>query len=117
MPSPARLEAVTEVPEQARLRARFQVHRPRGADREPVLVYARLMDSELGEHHLAQERVTSSGERFDFDVDLSEWQGQMVRLQLGVGGTGNALVSWNWAILEGPSKRPRTSARKPKSTM
>ena len=100
MPSPARLEAVTEIPERARLTARFEVLRPQGADLEPVLGYAKLLDPDLQEHHLAQERVTESRSAFDFDVDLGAWQGQMVRLQLGAGGTGNAVVSWHWAIVE-----------------
>ena len=109
MPSPGWLEAVTDLPERARLRARFQVDRPPGAGQEPVLVYARLLDPELGEHHLAQERVTSSRRAHDFDVDLSGWQGQTVRLQLGVSGLGNAVVSWHWAVIEGrpePSRPP-----------
>jgi arylsulfatase A-like enzyme len=107
MPSPARLEAVIEVPERARLTARFQVRRPPGADLEPVLVYAKLLDPELEEHPLAQERVTESRSAFDFDVDLSAWQGQRVRLQLGAGGPGNAVVSWHWAIVEAqPGQTP-----------
>jgi arylsulfatase A-like enzyme len=107
MPSPGWLAAVTDLPERARLRARFQVQRPPGADIEPVLVYATLLDEELHERTIAQERVTDALGDHDFDVDLSAWQGQMVRLQLGVGGPGNALVSWRWAVVEGPPGQTR----------
>ncbi len=107
MPSPGWLEVVANLPERARLRARFQVERPSGVDGEPVLVYGRLLDQRLEEHHLAQERVTDSLEDHEFDVDLSAWQGQSVRLRLGVGGPGNAVVSWQWAVVEGPPGQTR----------
>jgi len=107
MPSPGWLAVVTDLPERARLRARFQVQRPPGADIESVLVYATLLDEELYKHTIAQERVTDAPGDHDFDVDLSAWQGQMVRLQLGVGGPGNALVSWRWAVVEGPPGQTR----------
>ena len=107
IPSPGWLEVVTELPERPRLRARFKVLRPPGADVEPVLVYAKLVDQGLEEHHLAQERVTDSSGEHDFAVDLGRWQGQSVRLQLGVGGPGNAVVSWNWAVVEGQPGQPR----------
>lgn len=103
MPSPGWLEAVTDLPERARLRASFRVQRPPGAGNEPVLVYGRLLDQRLDEHHLAQERFTDSDKNHDFDVDLSAWQGQSVRLRLGVGGSGNAVVTWHWAVIEGPT--------------
>ena len=107
IPSPGWLEVVTELPERPRLRARFKVLRPPGADVEPVLVYAKLLDQGGEEHHLAQERVTDSSGEHDFAVDLGRWQGQSVRLQLGVGGPGNAVVSWSWAVVEGQPGQPR----------
>ena len=113
MPSPARIEAVTELPERARLRARFEVNRPPGADQEPVLVYARLQDSALAEHHLAQERVIGTSRTHDLVVDLRDWGDQLVRLQLGVGGTGNAVVSWHWAVVEAAPDLPRPATIEP----
>jgi len=107
IPSPGWLEVVTELPERPRLRARFKVLRPPGADVEPVLVYAKLVDQGLEEHHLAQERVTDSSGEHDFAVDLGRWQGQPVQLRLGVGGPGNAVVSWSWAVVEGQPGQPR----------
>lgn len=113
MPSPGWLEVVTDLPERARLRASFRVQRPPGAGTEPVLVYSRLLDQQLGEHHLVQERVTDSDRDHDFDVDLSAWQGQSVRLRLGVGGSGNAVVSWHWAVVEGPAGKARRDEIEP----
>ena len=105
MPSPGWLELVAHLPEEARLRARFRVERPEGSDSEPVLVYAKLLDPRLDEHHLAQQRVTNSQKDYDFESDLDAWKGETVRIRLGVSGPGNAVVSWRWAVVEGPSGR------------
>ncbi len=99
---------VAELPERARLTASFRVQRPPGADRDPVLVYGRLLDQQLEEHHLAQIRVTESHRDHQFDVDLSAWRGQTVRLRIGVGGPGNAVVTWHWAVVEGPPGEQRS---------
>ena len=108
MPSPGWLEVFAELPERARLRASFRIQGPPAADRHPVLVYGRLLDQQLEEHHLAQRRVTETHKDHHFDVDLNAWKGQTVRLRIGVGGPGNAVVTWHWAVVEGPPGEKRS---------
>jgi len=82
-------------PESAHLQGTYVFDTPDKSQIDPVYLYVQALDESGAEHTLFHKRfLKSQPRRQAMDLDLSDWAGQLLRLRIGITGSGNGIVRW-----------------------